>query len=89
MYKWMHMVQTHVIQRSTLICYTITLKIRCIPKCYRKLLCFLKRMYAKTKNDFSKLWYISFLPGLVIIAGIVFICLDYKEKKKKQAEVQQ
>ncbi len=43
----------------------------------------------KTKNDFSKLWYISFLPGLVIIAGIVFICLDYKEKKKKQAEVQQ
>lgn len=52
MYQWMHMVQTHVIQRSTLICYSVTLKIRCIPKCYRKLLCFLKRMYTKTKNDF-------------------------------------
>lgn len=43
----------------------------------------------KTKNDFSKLWYISFIPGLVIIAGIVFICLDYNEKKKKKAEIQE
>lgn len=30
----------HLVQRSTLICYSETLKIRCIPKCYRKLMFF-------------------------------------------------
>ena len=37
----------------------------------------------KTQNDFSKLWYIAFIPGLILIAGIVFIVLDIKEKKKR------
>ncbi len=41
----------------------------------------------KTKNDFSKLWYISFIPGLVLIAGIVFIIMDFKEKKKKKEQL--
>ena len=40
----------------------------------------------ETKNDFSKLWYIAIIPGLVLIAGIVFAVLDYREKKKKQAQ---
>ena len=36
------------------------------------------------KNDFSKLWYVSFIPGIVIIACIVFVALDIKEKKKSK-----
>ena len=40
----------------------------------------------KTKNDFSKLWYMAFLPGIVFIAGIVFISLDIKEKRQKRLE---
>ena len=40
----------------------------------------------KTKNDFSKLWYVSIIPGLLLIAGIVFAVLDYKEKKKKKEQ---
>lgn len=34
------------------------------------------------KNDFSKLWYVVFIPLLILIAGIVCISLDIKEKKK-------
>lgn len=38
----------------------------------------------KVKNDFSKLWYVVFIPALVLIAGIVCISLDIKEKKKRK-----
>ena len=37
----------------------------------------------KQKNDFSKLWYVSIIPGILLIVGIVFISLDAREKKKK------
>lgn len=62
MCKWIQTVQTHVVQRSTVICSTlfITLKIKCIPISYSKWLCFLKGTYTKIKNDlFCHKWRLS------------------------------
>ena len=41
----------------------------------------------ENKNDFSKLWFIAIIPGVVLIAGIVFIGLDINEKKKRKEEI--
>ena len=37
----------------------------------------------KQTNDYSKLWYVAIIPGILLIVGIVFISLDAKEKKKR------
>lgn len=38
----------------------------------------------QNKNDFSKLWYVAIIPGILIIVAIVFISLDIREKKKSK-----
>ena len=46
----------------------------------------------ETKNDidYSKIWYMAtIIPGIIIIAGIVFIALDIRAKKLKKKESQQ
>ncbi len=38
----------------------------------------------QNKNDFSKLWFVAIIPGILLIVGIVFISLDIREKKKSK-----
>ena len=42
-----------------------------------------------SQNDFSKLWYISIIPGVVLVVGIIFVSLDIREKQKKKKEIQE
>lgn len=41
---------------------------------------------SKINNDFTKIWYIVFIPSIVIVAMFVCIGLDIKEKQKKKKE---
>ena len=40
----------------------------------------------RINNDFSKIWYIVFIPSAVFIAMIVCIALDIKEKIKRKKQ---